>query len=256
MRDLLEPLAAVAPQAGIFIDFDGALAPIVDDPAQARAVKGAADVLNDLAKVFRVVAVVSGRPVSFLSDRLAVRGVRLVGLYGIEERVGRSLRVLPEAQRARGAVEAAARRLTTLLGANAVIERKGFAISVHFRRSDEPEHRMHDAEPIVRAVAEEQGLEVSAGKFVWELAPAVQTDGKGTVVRRLIEQHGLRAGLAAGDDRGDIAAFRAVGELETRLRIGVSSTEMPAELRDASDMVVDGPEGLVALLRELKRLAR
>lgn len=256
MRDVLAPLAAAASSAGIFVDFDGALAPIVADPSQARPVKGAAEVLQDLARVFRVVAVVSGRPVSFLSDRLAVRGVRLVGLYGIEERIGRSLRVLPEAQRARGAVEAAARTLATRLGSDAVIERKGFAISAHFRRSDEPEQRMAAAEPIVRGVAEEQGLVVSQGKLVWELAPDVQTDGKGEVVRRLVDQHGLIAGLAAGDDRGDIAAFEAVGALGTSLRVGVASPEMPVDLREHSDLVVDSPEGLVALLRELRRLVR
>lgn len=256
MRDILAPLAAAAPDGGIFVDFDGALAPIVADPASAKPVKGAADVLQDLARVFRVVAVVSGRPVSFLSDRLTVRGVRLVGLYGIEERIGRSLRVLPEAQKARGAVEAAARQLATRLGSNAVIERKGFALSVHFRRSDEPEARMFEAEPIVKGVAEDQGLVVSQGKLVWEIAPDTRTDGKGEVVRRLVEQHGLKAALAAGDDRGDIAALAAVGDLPVSLKVGVSSPEMPSELRDVADLVVDGPEGLVALLRELRRLAR
>ena len=81
-------LGAMASRAGIFCDFDGSLAPIVPDPAKARAVRGAGRVLERLARRYAAVAVVSGRPVSFLAKRLHPRKVRLVGLYGIEERVG------------------------------------------------------------------------------------------------------------------------------------------------------------------------
>ena len=73
------------------------------DPAKARAVRGAGRVLERLARRYAAVAVVSGRPVSFLAKRLHPRKVRLVGLYGIEERVGRSLRILPEVSAARAA---------------------------------------------------------------------------------------------------------------------------------------------------------
>lgn len=255
MRDLLAPIAAEPSATGIFCDFDGALAPIVGDPAAARPARGAAEALQDLGKVFKVVAVVSGRPVSFLQERLAVKGVRLVGLYGIEERVGRSLRVLPEAQRARGAVEAAALRLASMLK-QARVERKGFAISVHFRGLPDAEAQMADAELLVRGVADEQGLVVSSGKLVWEVAPETNTDGKGEVVRKLVAEHGLRAALVAGDDRGDLDAMHAIEPLATKLRVGVGSPEMPEELRMVSDIIVDGPDALVALLRELRRLVR
>src|SRR5438477_8745774 len=101
----------MASRAGIFCDFDGSLAPIVPDPAKARAIRGAGRVLERLARRYAAVAIVSGRPVSFLSKRLHPRRVRLVGLYGIEERVGRSLRILPEVQAARSAIDRAAEQL-------------------------------------------------------------------------------------------------------------------------------------------------
>lgn len=251
---MLAPLAADPSRTGIFCDFDGSLAHVVEDPSRASAVRGATDVLNALAKHFKVVAVVSGRPVAFLSSQLGTKGVRLVGLYGIEERVGRTLKVLPEAQKARGAILAAASRLRSMLSDDAFVENKGFAISIHFRRAADPEAGMLAAEDVVRAVAEEQGLKMSRGRLVWELAPPTDADGKGGVVRRLIAQHGLTRGLVAGDDRGDIGAFDATGELEVGVRVGVQSPEMPEELRSKSDIVVAGPADLVQLLRELKRL--
>src|SRR5207248_4565846 len=94
-------LGAMAPRAGIFCDFDGSLAPIVPDPSKARAIRGAGRVLERLARRYAAVAGVSGRPVPFLAKRLHPRPVRLVGLYRIEGRVGRSLRILPEVSAAR-----------------------------------------------------------------------------------------------------------------------------------------------------------
>lgn len=254
MRDLLAPLAEAPSVTGIFCDFDGSLARIVADPAQAAPVKGAGDALHDLAKRFKLVAVVSGRPVAFLSQRLEARGVRLVGLYGIEERVGRSLRVLPEAQKARGAILAAEQRLRSMLDPRVFIEAKGFAISIHTRRMPDPETALAEMEPIVRGVADEQGLHLSGGRLVWELSPPAGQLGKGDVVRRCIERHGLRRALVAGDDRGDIGAFQALDGLEVAIRVGVESSEMPDELRAQSDLIVSGPESLVQLFRELRRL--
>src|SRR5688500_12355140 len=63
-------LAERAAETGIFLDFDGSLAPIVSDPAEARAISGASTVLSRLSGGFRVVAVVSGRSVRDLSHRL------------------------------------------------------------------------------------------------------------------------------------------------------------------------------------------
>ena len=254
MRDLLAPLADAPSVTGIFCDFDGSLAPIVSDPSEARPVKGAGDALHELAKRFKLVAVVSGRPVAFLSSRLEARGVRLVGLYGIEERVGRSLRVLPEAQKARGAILAAEQRLRTMLDPRVYIEPKGFALSIHTRRTSDPDALFADMEPIIRGVAEEQGLHVTRGRLVWELAPAAGQQDKGDVVRRCIERNGLRRALVAGDDRGDLAAFRALDGLEAAVRVGVESPEMPDELRAESDLIVDGPASLIELFRELRQL--
>ena len=251
-------LGAIAPRAGIFCDFDGSLAPIVDDPSKARAIRGAGRVLEKLARRYAAVAVVSGRPVSFLAKRLHPRKVRLVGLYGIEERVGRSLRVLPEVSAARAAIDRGAERLRAELAdeQGVFIEHKGLAVSVHFRRARDKESALERAAPIVAKIAKEEGLaSVTRGRMVLEISPPVDVN-KGDVVRRVIEEKKLAGALVVGDDMGDLPTFRAVDGLDRAIRIAVASDESPPVLIAAADHVVGSPHELMDLLRSLVDASR
>lgn len=258
LDDDLRALAAAGSRAGIFCDFDGSLSPIVADPRRARALRGAPHTLERLARRYGVVAVVSGRPVSFLVERLHSRRVRLVGLYGVEERIGRRLEVLPEVQSARAAVDRTAARLRRELAAEkgVWVEHKGFSVSVHFRRAATPEESLARAEPLVASLAAEEGLaSLIRGRLVLEVGPEVAVN-KGEVVRRLVEERGLTAALVVGDDAGDIPMFDAVAGLHPALRIAVTSSEAPPDLLARADRTVDGPAGLLALFRSLARAAR
>ncbi|HEX3947553.1 MAG TPA: trehalose-phosphatase, partial [Acidimicrobiales bacterium] len=83
---VLAPFRDHPATAALFVDFDGTLAPIVEDPAAARPFSGVPELLVALAGRFGLVAVVSGRPVRFLQDVLGQSpGVHLAGLYGMEE---------------------------------------------------------------------------------------------------------------------------------------------------------------------------
>ena len=62
----LDPLVSRAAESGVLLDFDGTLSPIVDDPASARPLPGMTDVLTRLTGAYRLVGVMSGRPVDFL----------------------------------------------------------------------------------------------------------------------------------------------------------------------------------------------
>ena len=83
--DVERGLAAARDAAGIFTDFDGTLAKIVDDPEAALPLPGAADTLAALTRRFSVVGVVSGRPGAFLDRHFGGRGIRLWGLYGLQQ---------------------------------------------------------------------------------------------------------------------------------------------------------------------------
>jgi len=253
---LLPRLAREASASGVFCDFDGCLAPIVPDPDDARALEGADTVLERLAGLFRVVAVVSGRSVADLATRVRAHGVRLIGLHGLEELRDGTIHVSPEAESARAAIERAGAQLERSLAdaPGALLERKGLALAVHFRRGPDPDAAERTAEPLVREAAAAEGLTVLSGRRILEVRPS-SGGNKGDAVRRLIEQEMLRGALVGGDDFGDLPAFGVLGHLDIAVRVAVVSSESPPRLRSLADLIVDSPQAFVALLDEVGREA-
>ncbi|MGH2785689.1 MAG: trehalose-phosphatase [Actinomycetota bacterium] len=245
-------LVAHPEAAGIFCDFDGCLSPIVPEPDAARPVRGASAILERLAKRYASVAVVSGRSVADLARRIHAPGVRLIGLHGMEEFHSGVVTVLPEAEAARGAVERAAEHLERSLRGvrGAMLERKGLALAVHFRRARDPVEAERIASPLVVEAAADAGLAVVPGRRILEVRPMEGGD-KGDAVRRVIAEHGLEAALAGGDDVGDLPAFAALDGLPVGIRVAVASAESPAPLVERADVVVGSPKEFVALLRRL-----
>jgi len=247
----LLPFAARAARAALFVDFDGSLAPIVLDPAEARPLPAARAALARLVTRLGTVAVVSGRPAAFLRDTLAIDGLDYVGTYGLERIVAGAV-VLDERVRPFvGAVAQAADEAEAALPGLRV-ERKGeVAVTVHWR--DQPE-RGREAASWAAEAAPRLGLEAPMrGRMAVELRPPVPVD-KGTTVADLAR--GMDGAAFAGDDVGDLPAFTALralvdaGTLAHAVSIGVTSDESPPEIH-AADVVVDGPAGLAVLLDAL-----
>ena len=246
-------LAGRPEQVAISLDFDGTIAPIVDDPAAARPLPGVVDLLGPLADRYAAVALVSGRPATYLASHAAAPGVRYLGMYGLEEIVEGRVEVDPRLASARPAVAAAARDLAAdpaVRDSGAHLEDKRYAVAVHTRRVADPARWAGPIGEAAGRTAARHGLEVVPGRLVWELRPQVHSD-KGDAVRRVVAASGARALLVAGDDLGDLPAFAVAGELGGGLRVAVRSAEAPAGLLAAADLVVDGPEGVRDLLERL-----
>jgi trehalose 6-phosphate phosphatase len=238
--------------SGVFLDFDGTLAPIVDTPDQARLVPGSGEILDRLAARYARVAVISGRPVAFLADQLGgvAPGVELIGLYGLERAVhGRPRPPDPDVARWQSIIGAAADRAQGAAPTGVRVEPKGLAVTVHFRQA--PEAAAWVAQ-FAAVEAGRSGLEAQPGKMSWELRPPLPTD-KGTVIEDLASD--LAAVCFAGDDTGDLPAFAALGRLAATgvatLAIAVAGPETPESVVAAAEMVVDGPPGLLSLLGRL-----
>jgi trehalose 6-phosphate phosphatase len=235
---LVERLAADPAAAGLFLDFDGVLAPIVDRPEDAEPPPETRAELERLVGRYALVAVVSGRAGEDVRARLGVDGVICVGSHGLE--------LEPQADRWR--------RTLAAFGADAPwpereIELKGLAIAFHFRDREDERQAVRELDAIVEA-AREAGLVARYGRKVLEVLPPVGSH-KGTAVRRLLDEHGLRRALAAGDDTTDIDSFAALDGLEVALRVAVASVESPSALLEAADLVVGSTDEFLALLRRL-----
>ena len=149
--DPLEVLRADPSSTVVASDFDGTLAPIVDDPGAARPQAGAVEALESLAGRYAVVAVLSGRPVSFLEAHLPPV-VQLHGLYGLEVLRGGVRVEPPGADQLRAAVGRAARDASERLPDRVLVEDKGLSLTIHFRTST-------DDALLVQAAAEALGAE-------------------------------------------------------------------------------------------------
>ena len=248
LPDALASFVAEPDQAGLFVDYDGTLSEIVDDPASARPLPGAAEALDALAGRFATVAVLSGRPVDFLA-RWFGPAVMLSGLYGLETIVhGRRLDH-PLGGVWREVVDDVALQSRSRGPDGMRVEAKGLSLTLHYRGRPEREAE-------VRAWAEQQaarsGLELRAARASYELHPPLDVD-KGSSLVELADD--LDAVCFVGDDVGDLPAFDALDSLAARgvhaARVGVRSAEVSGELLSRADVVVAGPAGVLALLQAL-----
>lgn len=250
---LLAPFLDAPDRTGILTDFDGTLAPIVEDPTTSRPLPEAVDALHELARRYRRVAVISGRPAEFLATHLDLagrpEGVVAVGLYGLERADGDEIVTHPDAADWRAVIADVADLGDEAAPPGVIMERKGLSLTVHYRTSPTS---LEWARSWVAEQAERTGLVRHGARMSEELRPPVAVD-KGSALGELAE--GLGAVCFFGDDVGDLPAFavldRLAGEGVTTLKVGVRSEEAPPELLDAADVVVEGPEGVVSVFSRL-----
>lgn len=260
-----DAVVALAREVVVGLDFDGTLSPIVEDPRQALIHPEAPETLAALATAVRAVVVITGRParqvvelghLEQLADALP-EGARLavMGQYGHERWDSSSRRFTsPEPP---AALAAFRDELPALLAAqdagDALVEEKGLAVAVHTRALPDAKQTFHRLEEALGEAAERHGLALEPGRLVLEVrAPGMH---KGLAVRAAMEEHHGRGVVFVGDDLGDIEAFEAVRALRNEERLPAllvcsTSDEQPA-LAELSDVVVDGPSGVVSLLAEL-----
>ncbi|MHB8219419.1 MAG: trehalose-phosphatase [Acidimicrobiales bacterium] len=247
----LAPLRDQPPQSALFVDFDGTLAAIVDDPSDARPLPGVPALLTRLASHLGLVAVVSGRPAAFLRQTLdRPAGVHIAGLYGMETvDPDGILEVAEEAVAWRPVVAEVAERAKALAPRRVGVEMKGLTVTLHWRAR--PDAQAWVAE-FSSAEMDRTGLVGQPGRMSTELRPPLDVD-KGSVVSGL--GSGFTRVACFGDDLGDLPAFAALTSMAATgvsvARVAVVDAESPPEVAAAADMVVEGAAGAVRLLQRL-----
>ncbi|MGL5810830.1 MAG: trehalose-phosphatase [Nocardioides sp.] len=268
-RERYRRFLSVASESVVGLDFDGTLAPIVDDPAHAVIHPDAPEVLLGLAEVVRAVAVITGRPVR---QALSLGGLEEVGTTLGEN--GRELYVFGQYSNERwtsnerqvvsprpptglaGLLRDLPDALAAADASAAHIEDKGLAVAIHTRRLPDPDTTLARLVPVVTALASRHGLMVEPGKRVVE----VRSPGrhKGHAVRTLVADLNLRGFMYVGDDLGDVEAFDAAEDLRgeglAALLVCAASVES-SPLSDRADVIVDGPAGVLTFLNQVTAAA-
>jgi trehalose 6-phosphate phosphatase len=252
----LAALAAGLDGALIGLDFDGTLAPIVPDPAAARALPAATAVLHRLSALAGTVAIITGRPARDAVEFAGVAdapGIVVLGHYGRQRWSGGQLTAPPVPP---GLARARARLAGVLAGAGAPdgtwVEEKEDAVAVHTRRTADPAGTLDLLRAPLAALAADAGLVTEPGRLVIELRPPGAD--KGRALLDLAAARPPSAVLFCGDDLGDGPAFAAVADLRAAGIPGLTACSVSAEptgLEKDADLIVDGPAGIVALLAGL-----
>jgi trehalose 6-phosphate phosphatase len=237
--DLQRALTSTAgvPRLLVTSDFDGTLAPIVNNPADARALPAAAKTLIELADLpATTAALISGRALDVLRALSSMpQQVHLVGSHGAEFDTG----FVHDIDRA------LLDRITAQLDAIAAgrsgvtVETKPASVALHVRNAsaDDGEAALREA----RSAAGSWDAQATEGKAVLEFA-VIQTD-KGDAIDILREQHDASAVVYFGDDVTDEKAFRRLREPDVGVKVGPGNT--------AARYRVDTPEDVAAALRYL-----
>jgi trehalose 6-phosphate phosphatase len=253
LAEALKPVTEVPERAGIFLDVDGTLAPIVGRAEDAHVPQETSRMLGSLARRYGCVACISGRAATEARRLVGVGGITYAGSHGAELLEPGSVKatVLPAFESWTDRVQefARARDQRDLRVLRIRIEDKGPIVGMHWRGVPD-EDAAHTRLEAVAKEAEAEGLHTHWGRKVLEIRPPVEVN-KGQAVEELVRRHDLRAVLFAGDDATDLDAFDALDALPAAVRVGVRSDEGPAAIVHRADLVVDGPEGFTAVLAAL-----
>jgi trehalose 6-phosphate phosphatase len=261
LADALSPLRADPSRSAVLLDVDGTLAPIVRYAEDAYVPESTRSLLTELARRYAVVACVSGRRASDARRLVSIGTITYLGSHGTELlRAGWTTPQLDPAVRdwARR-IQAFGREADTpeLRRLRVRIEDKSSIVAFHWRGAPD-EETARAAIDAIAARAEQGGLRTHWGRKVLEVRPPVRMDKGAGIVSFLADMDGgIDAAVYVGDDATDRDAFRGLGELvadgvlKHALCVCVGSEEGPSELAREADLVVDGPDGVRALLEGL-----
>lgn len=249
-KPLRDALAAMAARRRLLValDFDGTLAPEVDDPLQARALPEARRAVERLsARPATRVALVSGRS---LTDLEVVAGfdddVLLVGSHGIELRLDGpddELALDTQERASLAVLEDVLEQVADTLD-EVWLEPKPAGFALHTRLATERNSRVAHLVALQEARAEVDDLKVRMGKNVIEFS--VRSTTKGEAVEHLRRYTRADAVLYAGDDVTDEDAFVALGSGDLGVKSGDGET--------AAEFRVPGPDDVARVLTLLADL--
>ena len=204
-------------------DFDGTLAPIVARPDDARVSSAISHRLRHIAEHLPV-AIVTGRRVADVADRLGFEPQFIVGSHGAED---------PQAETAQALIEALgglrarlAARTAQTQAAGVFVEDKAYSIALHFRLARDRAAAESLIEDLLRDL--EPDLRAFGGKCVVNVVPR-QAPDKGDAVVSLVARTGSQAAVFVGDDLNDEPVFERAPPHWLTVRIGRDDPHSRAE---------------------------
>ncbi len=180
--------------AGLFTDIDGTISQVARVPSEAFVAESARDSLRRLGSAISIVGAITGRGAADAASMLGLDGTVVIGNHGYERlRQGERL-IHPSALGSRASVATSTNLLLGIVEAtpqlaNVVIENKDLSASVHYRLVEDQGHTVALLRQLVGAIAELHELNVTDGKFVYEIRPRALVN-KGTAIHDISNRTG------------------------------------------------------------------
>ncbi|MEA2061416.1 MAG: trehalose-phosphatase [Thermodesulfobacteriota bacterium] len=247
IQDILHHAGDRSP--ALFLDYDGTLTPIVNDPDKAFLDETTRQILAKVAEKW-VVAVISGRDLSTIQKFVKLDNVYYAGSHGFD--ISGPADLTLEMQKGKEFVpvldqahDQLAAKLTSIPGA--AIERKQFSIAIHYRNVEQT--LAQSVKQAVRHVqAKHPDLRITEGKKVFELQPDIDWH-KGRALVWLMEKLKLDRDtyypMYMGDDITDEDAFESLKPMGTS--IVVKGSFHPT----SADYVLENTQETAAFLKNL-----
>lgn len=215
-------------------DYDGTIAPIVDDPTQAKPNREAIVALRSLAELPHTdVSLISGRSLADLASLSGnPDGIHLVGSHGSEFDLGFADMLSDESRALHREVS---HKLHTIADAyqGCFVEVKPASIALHYRNASEADGEAALARTLSE-VASIEGVVVKRGKMVIELA--VVSTHKGDALTTMRQRFGATAVLFIGDDVTDEDAFDTLAGPDIGIKVGEGETAARFRVGDTTDV--------------------
>jgi len=237
---------------GLITDMDGTVSPIVPVPSDAAPTERNRHLLQQLHKQLALVAVVSGRAVDDVRQRVNLPELTYAGNHGLERWQNGKVVLAPQAKPYRPNLEKAADLIKNLMPDGMWVEDKQATLSVHYRDTEDPAETVEHYTPRFEEIALENDLKLFQGRMIFELRPPLDVD-KGTIFKQLVEEFELDAALYIGDDTTDADALKMAQHLRQiyacySIAVGVASDETPDVVTTSSDVLVSGVSGVESFL--------
>ncbi len=236
----------------IFLDYDGTLTPIVDDPAQALLQDKVRRLLRSLSERWSVI-IMTGRALQDILCLVGLESLAYAGCHGFSIQCRQSSFVEEPGKRFLPALDKAEKelceRVKYLQGVR--LERKPYSMAIHYRQADESV--LPKLERCVDEVVESNpDLMKTVGKKIFELRPRVDWN-KGKALLYLIQKLHVDQSrivpLYIGDDVTDEDAFEAIADIGIGILVSEDNQATAATYR------VNNPDEVAIFLEELLKFA-
>ena len=242
------------PNVFLFLDFDGTLLPIQDNPAQcflSPNIKGQLEKIVSSGKA--CIAILSGRTVNDIKRRVQIQGIYYGGNHGLEI-FGPSLRyVHPDALIGKQAIDKICRKIEKRICniEGALIEKKKFGLTLHYRMASKDFTALikRTFYKIIAESPDPEAFSVLRGKKVLELVPRIQWDKGNAALFLLEKQKRDYLPIYVGDDLTDETAFQALSDVGLTIRIGKAK-------KSAAQYYLKGQWEILRFLKHIHDLMR